>query len=69
MTSKTTVATHLASANLAEALTNDTDDDEPPTEEAARLNKFLGEAIDACEVEFGTFTEDELAQARSEMGR
>lgn len=51
-------------------LTNDTDPDvEPPTAEAVRRNKALGEAIDAYEAEFGAFTEDELAQARSEMGR
>ncbi len=44
-------------------------DVEPDHHEKARLNRLLGEAVDAYETEFGAFTEDELARARAEMGR
>jgi len=43
------------------------DDDTP--EAAALRREFLRKAVEEYEVEFGAFTEEELAEARAEMGR
>lgn len=70
MTSKAIAEMRLTPTDPTEVPTKAIPDDiETPSEDAAQLNEFLGEAIKEYEAEFGAFTEDELSQARSEMGR
>lgn len=53
---------------MAPTKTGPNKDDDTP-EAAALRRKFLRKAVEEYEAEFGAFTEEELAQARSEMGR
>ncbi|MXW60200.1 MAG: hypothetical protein F4Y27_08650 [Acidimicrobiaceae bacterium] len=70
MTSKAITASSLPRNEPAKAPTKtgpNKDDDTPQA--AALRRKFLRKAVEEYEAEFGAFTEEELAQARSETAR